>query len=143
MKGILIIFTFLVTFLSYGQNKVQWNFGYDSESSSLVMTANIEDGWHLYSQVIDNEIGPIPTEFEFVKNENYVLVGSTVEPEPIHEYDQNFEGDLSFFKTEAVFTQKIENVSASAIEGVVTFMVCNDEMCMPPVDIEFTITINE
>lgn len=142
MKGILLIFSIFVTFLSFGQNKVQWDFGFDNESSSLVMTANIEEGWHLYSQIIDNEIGPIPTEFEFITNDNYQLIGSTLEPKPIEEYDPNFEGDLSFFKSEVTFTQEIENVDAASVEGVVTYMVCNDVMCMPPVDIEFTITLN-
>ena len=142
MKGILIILSIFCTFSLFGQDKVHWEFSYNEESSSLVMKADIEEGWHLYSQVIDNEIGPVPTQFEFAESENYILEGSTVEPEPIKEYDQNFEGDLSFFKSQVEFTQKIKNIDASSVDGVVTYMVCNDTMCMPPVDVEFTITIN-
>lgn len=128
--------------LSYAQDEVKWNFSFNSETSSIEIKAEIQEGWHLYSQNIDNDLGPIPTSFEFLTNENFKIVGETIEPKPIKEYDENFEGELDFFKTEVVFTQKIENISATTISGVVTFMVCNDVMCMPPVDLEFTITIN-
>lgn len=142
MKGILLIVSVFCVFLSFGQEKVAWEFSYDNETNTIEIHANIEDGWHLYSQELDNEFGPIPTNFEFAPSETYFLVGTTVEPTPIKEYDENFEGEMNFFKDEVVFTQKIENVDASAINGVVTYMVCNDVMCMPPVDLEFTITIN-
>lgn len=142
MKGILIIISLFVSVLSYAQDEVKWNFSFNSETSSIEIKAEIQEGWHLYSQNIDNDLGPIPTSFEFLTNENFKIVGETIEPKPIKEYDENFEGELDFFKTEVVFTQKIENISATTISGVVTFMVCNDVMCMPPVDLEFTITIN-
>ncbi len=142
MKGILLIVSLFCVFLSFGQEKVTWEFSYDDGTNTIKIHADIEDGWHLYSQKLDNEFGPIPTNFEFVPNENYNLVGTTEEPTPIKEYDDNFEGEMNFFKDEVVFTQKIENVDASTINGVVTYMVCNDVMCMPPVDLEFTITIN-
>lgn len=143
MKGFLIVFSLLFVSLSYGQDEVKWEFSFDNEVSSLVMKARIEEGWHLYSQIIDNEIGPIPTEFQFTENESFNLIGKTVEPKPIIEYDKNFEGELNFFKEEVVFTQKIKNINAEAVNGVVTYMVCNDVMCMPPVDVEFTITIDK
>ena len=142
MKGILLIVSILLSVVSFGQEKITWNFSFDQESSTIRIEADIEEGWHLYSQSLENEFGPNPTKFEFVANENYKLVGSTIEPQPIKEYDENFEGDMSFFKDNVSFVQKVEDISASSIEGIVTYMVCNDEMCMPPVDLEFTITIN-
>ena len=142
MKGILLIVSILLSVVSFGQEKITWNFSFDQESSTIRIEADIEEGWHLYSQSLENEFGPIPTKFAFVTHENFKLVGSTIEPQPIKEYDENFEGDMSFFKDNVSFVQKVEDISASSIEGIVTYMVCNDEMCMPPVDLEFTITIN-
>lgn len=141
MKGILLIISTFVSLLSFGQDEVAWDFSFNNETSAIEIHAVIQDGWHLYSQEIDNDLGPIPTFFEFKTNESFKLVGKTNEPTPIKEYDENFEGELNFFKNEVVFSQKIDNVSASSVEGVVTYMVCNDVMCMPPVDLEFTITI--
>ena len=142
MKGILLVVSIFSVFLSYGQEEVSWNFSFDNGTNTITIEAKIEEGWHLYSQNLDNEFGPIPTNFEFVPNENYSLIGTTEEPTPIKEYDENFEGEMNFFKDDVVFTQKIENENAKSIDGVVTYMVCNDVMCMPPVDLEFTITIN-
>ena len=140
----MILFTILFTSISsFAQSEVVWDFSYDTENSKLVMKANISEGWHLYSQVIDNEIGPIPTEFEFAVNDSYLLVGSPVEPAPIVEYDPNFEGELNFFKDEVVFKQEIQNKNAETVDGMVTYMVCNETMCMPPIDVKFTIALKD
>ena len=104
--------------------------------------AVIAEGWHLYSQHIDDGIGPIPTAFEFQENPNVRYIGKTIEPESIREYDPNFEGDLNFFKNEVTFTQKVKVAEPTEITGVVTYMICNDVMCMPPVDENFRITTN-
>ena len=143
MKGIVLIISIFLSAVSFGQEKITWSFSFDQELSAITIDADIEEGWHLYSQVLNNEFGPIPTKFEYVRNESYKLVGGTLEPQSIKEYDENFEGDMSFFKDKVSFVQKVENTNATSIEGVVTYMVCNDEMCMPPVDLEFSITIKE
>jgi thiol:disulfide interchange protein DsbD len=70
------------------------------------------------------------------------LKGAVVEPKPIQKYDENFEATLDFFEGEVVFTQKIETQKQTNVEGSVTFMVCDDTMCLPPVDKTFTIQIN-
>lgn len=137
-----LLFVFMIS-LSFGQEKVEWSYSFDSESSTIQVKAGIAEGWHLYSQYIENEIGPIPTSITFEENEDYVIVGKTIEPESLKEYDPNFEGDLNFFKDEVVFTQKIKLEKSTTVNGVVTFMVCNDTMCLPPTDIEFSITINK
>ena len=143
MKGIVLIISVFLSAVSFGQDKITWIFSFDQELSAISIDADIEEGWHLYSQFLDNEFGPIPTRFGYVRNESYKLVGGTLEPQSIKEYDENFEGDMSFFKDKVSFVQKVENTNATSIEGVVTYMVCNDEMCMPPVDLEFSIPIKE
>lgn len=118
-----------------------WNYLYNPASEEVQITAEIAEGWHLYSQHIDNELGPIPTSFEFQENPAVQLIGETVEPESIKEYDPNFEGDLNFFKDEVTFVQKVKLQRPTTILGTVTFMVCNDVMCLPPVDELFKIEI--
>lgn len=135
-----ILFLFL-SFQSFGQGKVKWSYEYNSTNDVIELKAVIAEGWHLYSQHINNDIGPIPTEFEFKENPSVKFVGKTNEPESIKEYDQNFEGDLNFFKDEVVFTQKVDVDAPTEVVGTVTYMVCNDVMCMPPKDEIFRITI--
>lgn len=124
------------------QDKVVWSYHYDDKNEELMIQAQIAEGWHLYSQHIDDGIGPVPTAFEFSENGAVKLLGETVEPTSIREYDPNFEGELNFFKDEVIFTQKIKVKESTTLEGVVTYMICNDTMCLPPKDVKFTISIN-
>jgi thiol:disulfide interchange protein DsbD len=134
----------MFSFSSFGQEKVEWSYSYDSTSESITITAKIEEGWHLYSQHINENLGPVATAIEFEENKNqFKLVGKTVEPTPITEYDPNFEGDLSFFKDSVEFIQKLKVKTSGEIRGTITFMVCNEEMCLPPVDLDFNLMINK
>lgn len=124
------------------QQHVAWEFTYDNQASELVASATIDEGWHLYSQRITNDFGPIPTSFEFSTSDTYTLIGKTQEPEPIKQFDPNFEGEMHFFEDEVTFRQQIQASQPTTVEGTVTFMVCNDSMCMPPVDVPFKIKLN-
>jgi thiol:disulfide interchange protein DsbD len=138
--GIFFIFIFS-SLLSFAQDKVTWEFTADNEV--FVAKATIADGWHLYSQHVNDEIGPMPTMFDFSKNNDLKIIGKTIEPEPFKEYDENFGGELEYFKDEVLFHQKYKTQSSTELKGTVTYMVCNDVMCMPPTDVEFSIKIDK
>ncbi len=123
------------------QDKVSWSAAFDPETNSIVITAKIADGWHLYSQHIQNDVGPIPTSFQYGPKGEVGLVGETSEPKPIEEYDENFEATLNFFKDRVEFRQELEGVIPEEIQVTVTFMVCNETMCLPPVDRILTVQI--
>ena len=132
----------ILSFTGFSQSHVEWDFSFDSEKKVVLAEAKIEEGWHLYSQNAVNEFGPIPTAFEFVPNDNFELIGSTVEPEPIKEFDPNFEEELFFFEDEVTFEQALKVSDETILEGIVTYMVCNETMCMPPIDVEFRIEVS-
>lgn len=125
------------------QNNVEWTFEFDKESSSMVFTAKIGEHWHLYSQETDPSVGPIPTSFSYTKNKSIKVEGEVNEPTPIEHYDVNFEGDVLFFEGMVEFTQKIKVKKDTTVEGTVSYMVCNDEMCLPPVDVPFRIEVSK
>jgi len=133
----------LITNAAWSQieDPVQWNFqikALDAGQVDVVMTATIEDGWHLYSQ--DAGEGPIPTSFTFFEDLAYSIEGPVTEGKPKEEFDKNFESVLKYFDKEAVFVQRLNLLSdkSSKLKGELQFMVCNDVMCLPPewVDIE-------
>jgi len=141
-KSIIFLFSLLLSLSSFGQDKVEWSYRYDSESEVIIFSAKIEEGWHLYSQHINEGLGPVATSFNFDENKKqFKVIGKTNEPTPITEYDPNFEGDLSFFKDSVEFTQKIKVKKSGEVSGTITFMVCNESMCLPPVDIDFNLMI--
>jgi thiol:disulfide interchange protein DsbD len=142
MKHLLFILLLVFGSKAMAQERVKWDFSCDTKSKQLIFNAKISDGWHLYSQHINNTIGPVPTSFTFESHPNVVFDGGVIEPKPIQAYDENFEATLDFFKTEVNFTQKLSSFkSGETIQGYVTFMVCNEVMCLPPSDYPFTIQI--
>lgn len=141
MKLFLSLVVLFLSQYAFSQEKVKWEFSFNNKNSCIEMKASIAEGWHLYSQNINNKIGPVPTTFVFIPNDNVKITGKTEEPTPIKEYDENFEATLDFFKGEVVFRQKIESSSNQILEGTVSFMVCNETMCLPPTDIPFKIEL--
>lgn len=137
----------LVSFLGKTQEAIKWEFNYNAASKQVEIVANIDEGWHLYSQFIQNDVGPVPTTITFTPSADLELIGAVAEPKPIQKYDENFEAMLDFFEHKVVFTQKVKakktakGQKETVLEGSVTFMVCNNSMCLPPVEKKFKITV--
>ncbi|PKD16641.1 disulfide bond formation protein DsbD [Salegentibacter salinarum] len=127
---------------------ITWEASVEKENDSvftLIFTANLEDGWHLYSQKeADIDIAPIATTFSYNSEGNFELIGETTEPEIEPIYDKVFEADITYFEDEAVFTQKIKVPGESKPEIVaeIYFSVCDDEKCLPPETERFTISLD-
>jgi hypothetical protein len=139
MRSLLLLF---IPFLSLSQSPAEWSWWINSSSSELNFKVKIQDGWHLYSQHIQSDIGPVPTSFNIEQLSGIRLVDSVFEPNPIKKYDENFEATLDFFEGEVVFTQKYTGEPNGPITGTITYMLCNDKMCLPPTDLPFSITMN-
>ncbi len=125
---------------------VTWKYSAERISATeatLIMEAEIDDGWHLYSQYLSSDEGPVATEFQFEENNHYTLSGKTQEGKPHVEFDPNFNMDLAFFSGQAVFKQKItcSSPASFSVKGSVYYMVCNDKMCLPPEEEIFNITV--
>jgi hypothetical protein len=140
MKFILILFAFLA-FSSFAQDKISWTGEFDAKNDKAIFTANLAEGWHLYSQHLDESAGPVATRFELTPND-LIQIGSTMkEPKPILAYDANFEADVLYFEKSVSFEQELTSTAPTQAIYTVTYMVCNLEMCLPPVDAEIKIMI--
>ena len=107
--------------------------------------AVIDDGWYVYSQFTGD--GPVPTEFTLQNSDLFDLSGDVVEGKPIEQFDPNFDAVLTYFKKEALFTQRviINSREDFILKGDVYFMTCDNSQCLPPeaVDFSFNIAGNE
>ena len=138
----------LISFFSFSQvyEPVKWSTSVEKISESdfnLVITATIDDSWHLYSQSIPDG-GPIPTTFNFESLENeFQLMGNTVEGEGHEEFDKVFEMEIKYFEKEAVFKQKIRLLKTGKvnINGTLEFMVCDDTNCLPPTEVDISFVV--
>ena len=129
-------------------NPVQWSVSVvpTDKGHDLIMTAKIDQGWHLYSQTQfgDEFEGPIRTEFYYnASDSTYVLQGPTQEPEVTPVYDPVFELDVIYFEEEVSFVQpiKIINAQGNTLTAEVYYSVCDAEKCLPPDTKTFTLNL--
>ena len=149
MKKVIILLTFVLSTNVFSQiyDPVKWSTSVQKISDieyNLIATATIESGWHLYSQVVP-EGGPIPTTFTFIDSKHYSLVNKTQEEEGHEIYDSVFEIRIKFFENKAEFKQRVIVLNdINTIDAEVEFMVCDDEKCLPPnnIDLAFKIASN-
>lgn len=128
-------------------NPVEWEASVEQQNDSvyhLKFTANLEEGWHLYSQEEPEEGGPLPTEFSYNDSpETYELLGETQEPEGVALYDPVFDMDIKYFEGEVTFVQPVKVLSTTLpqVEAEVYFMVCDEEQCLAPETVPFSLSL--
>lgn len=147
-KIILSLLIAIISFSGYSQiqNPVKWKYTVEkngTENATLVITAKIDKGWHLYSQFVGDG-GPIPTTIKFKSSNEFTLVGKTEEsPKPHTVYEELFGMKVPFFEGNATFKQKIKVTSAKdfKVNGTLEFMVCDDKQCLPPDEMEISFDV--
>lgn len=147
-KNILFILLLLFAFQSFSQilEPVKWTFDskQDGNEVQLIFTASIEDGWHLYDTYLPDG-GPIPTSINYEDTTQFDLVGDLQKnPEPTEQFDKTFQMDLRYFsnQVELIQTIRLKTDDPVVIEGYVEFMCCDDEMCLPPAEADFSFAFN-
>ena len=134
MKALLIVLSICFCSINnYSQTPVSWKIEQSQLKSSVIFTATIDSSWHLYAVNVPNpDQGPLPTEFNFSKSDNYTLIGEVQEENPISVFDYNFGVQVSYFEKKARFEQAIKLLSENVELTVdIAYMVCNESMCIP------------
>ncbi len=147
MKNILSI-AFLLGFcfnISQAQvlKPVKWTFDskhIEGNQYDLIFKAKIDDGWHIYSQYLESDDGPVKTSFEYESPTDLKKIGKNKEASPKKKegFDDIFEMNVIKFGKSATFTQRVEVKDQSVpIKGYLEFMVCDAEKCLPPDEVDF------
>jgi len=127
------------------ENPVRWSYAakkINPKEAILYLRADIEAGWHIYSQHMKPG-GPITTTFNFSPSKNYTRVGGVIEPKAITKHEKVFNMNVSYFEKSVIFQQrvKLNGKLPLSIKGRLEYMVCNDEQCLPPAEVEFGIVV--
>ncbi len=150
MKKLTFIFLLFISHFISAQVEKKVKLNYDikllgNDEYEAVVTAKIENGWHIYSKDINPDVGAIPTEFKLT-SKDIQLIGKSQEIGKKHtEFSEAFGADLTFLSTNAVFKQKfkLKNPDKGAVVGAeFTFQTCNDKVCLAPETLEFEKKIN-
>lgn len=147
-----IVFLILFSTTAFAQviKPAKWKFSVKPENSKvgetaeLIFDVKLDEGWYIYSNDFDPELGPIPTTADFKKNDSYQLVGKLKAIHPKKKFDEIWGGDITYFTKSGQFVQKIivlkEKVS---VAGTLDFQTCTekDGQCVPGNE-KFTFSID-
>lgn len=148
MKRISIAFIIVIfaAFTAKAQvlTPVKWSVGskkIDNEKAVVFIKASIENGWHIYGMQVPKG-GPIATNFDFKKSNDFTLTGKTLEPKPQSKYEDIFKMTVPYHSKEVVFQQHVKlNKGKANVSGTVEFMACDKNQCLPPDEYNFTVAI--
>ncbi len=145
MKQIIIGITiWLIAFLAQAQSPAKWSFTLSSkeihigDTIEIIANASIIPDWYLYSNDFDPNLGPTITEFKFIADKGYQLLGKPKAIKPKKKYDPIWEGDVTYFVDHAEFRQKIVILNdVPKISFAVNYQTCTEGKCIPGEE-EFT-----
>ncbi|MEP6647959.1 MAG: protein-disulfide reductase DsbD domain-containing protein, partial [Saprospiraceae bacterium] len=148
MRHLLLSAFLLMSFISFGQiyTPVKWTFDLKPSGNGeylFTAKAKIDQGWWVYSQHLESEDGPIATTLSFDDSPAFKLLGKNKESDNVHKiHDKVFDMNVSKFQDYFTIEQKIKVVDASKpVSGSLNFMTCNDERCLPPTDVDFSLKV--
>ena len=145
-KIILTALTSIIGTVAYSQilAPVKWSYAarkIDKEQAVVFIKATIDKGWHIYSQNVADG-GPVKTSFRFDKSDDYTLNGNTSEPKAVSKYEKAFSMNVQYFEQSVIFQQKVKLKNGQAsVNGTLNYMVCSNQQCLPPEDVEFSIPV--
>jgi hypothetical protein len=128
-------------------NPVSWTFTSKKTADKtyeLRLTASIQDGWHLYSQEQPADAIAEPTKIAFDKNPLLVLDGKAKEEGKMQKYhDAKLDISANQYSSQLVFIQtvKLKTNAKTKVNGNVRFQTCNDEKCLPPKTVTFSVAL--
>lgn len=143
MKHINLLFFCLFVYChAYSQvlSPAIWQYEYSEteirtgDTVALVFNVAIDETWYLYSNDFDADLGPQPTEFDFMQDDSYQLIGQIKAINPIRKFDSLWGGEVSFFEGQAEFRQAIRVLKKDLqVRGGYAYQVCTtvDGKCIP------------
>lgn len=137
----------VMPFFVMAQSPVTWSFTSKKTGDKMYeiyLTATVSDPWHIYSQTTPDG-GPFPTKISFNKHPLATIEGKAKENgKLVQKYEEVFEVNTKYFDGNVSFVQvvKLKGNVKTSITGTIEFMACNNEQCMPPAEVPFTIQLN-
>ena len=105
-----------------------------AEGCVLTFTADIIDGWHIYS--VSDPYNPVAVTFEQIE-------GLTVEGELVPvTTPSELDGSEVFYET-AVFRQTVKVEGSKTLKGTISWSACNDMFCAAPEEFQFEVEVGD
>lgn len=126
---------------------VVWSYGAKKTADrtyEVEIKASIKEGWHLFSQKQPADAIALPTVFVINPNPLLIRKGTLREIGKLEKYKDNtlgvtahqYAGQVRFVQTVSL-KAKVKTVFAGSVE----FQTCDDEKCLPPQKVNFSIPL--
>jgi thiol:disulfide interchange protein DsbD len=144
---ILLVFVLGSNLLNAQLNPVSWTFTskkISDKTYELHLTAMMQSGWHLYSQVQPEDAVAIPTGFKLNSNPLVTLDGKIKEVgkmEKFHDAKLDISANQYAEKVDFVQVVKLKSSVKTSITGSVEYQTCDDKKCLPPKTVTFSIPV--
>ncbi|MEI6946206.1 protein-disulfide reductase DsbD domain-containing protein [Paraflavisolibacter sp. H34] len=145
----LILFAAIAGFaFAQAPNPVSWSFSSKKLSESVYevhLVANIQPGWHLYSQNQPQDAIALPTAFNFNKHPLLTFDGTVKELGKLEKFKDDKLGiSANQFSQKVDFVQKvkIKGKVKTNVTGKLEYQTCDDKKCLPPKTVNFTIALS-
>jgi thiol:disulfide interchange protein DsbD len=115
----------------------------DAKTYAIHIVANIEDGWHIYSQTQPKEAVAHPTQIAFTKNPLFTW-GKLTETGNKEKYEDKVADIIQYQyggTVEFVQTVTLKAPVKSTLTGSITYQACTEERCLSPKTEPFSVTI--
>ena len=146
-KLVVFVVLSLVVLSLKSQTPVSWNFSskkISDKTFEIHLTADIQSGWHLYSQDQPDDAIAIPTSVKFNSNPLLKPDGKVKEVGKLEKFNDKALGISANQYSEKVdFVQivKLKSNAKTNVSGTVEFQTCNDKKCLPPKTVAFNVTV--
>ncbi|MCZ2459748.1 MAG: protein-disulfide reductase DsbD N-terminal domain-containing protein [Chitinophagales bacterium] len=148
------LFTIAAVLLIAGQgwsqipDPVSWKFTSKKtgdKTYEVRLTATIQPGWHLYSQVQPEDAIAIPTGIKFNANPLIVLdkkVKEIGKMEKFHDEKLQLSANQYSGKVDFVQVVKLKASAKTNLSGSVEYQTCDDKKCLPPKTVNFSVAVH-
>lgn len=128
------------------EDPTEWKFEarkIEGNKYDIVFHCDVKNGWHIYSLDPGGDGSFLPPSFTFKDNPDVKLVGEVREEgEIIHETIEDI-GTVHYYKNvDYIQTVELANENIT-ITGEYSYMTCNDETCLPPKTVDFSIKVGD
>lgn len=138
---LLFVLVVLFNLTALAQNPVHFSVQQKQISPTevdVIFTGKINSGWHVYSTGLPAD-GPISATITTEKAEGAQAMGKLLaRGKELNVFDKVFGIKLRYFENNVSFVQRYKITGKTYnIKGYLEYGACNDEMCLPPTDVEF------
>jgi len=146
-KLLFILFALFFATFSFAQSPVSWTFSSKKladKTYELRLTATIQKGWHLYAQNQPKDAIAQPTTFNFNNNPLLNLEGKVKEIGKLEKFkDEKLDISANQYSNKVDFVQlvKMKGKAKTAVTGQLEYQTCDDEKCLPPKTVNFSIAL--